>query len=500
MKKNNYTFVLILAFPALISAQPLTWQGNDFSLRAKNMPLSSVFEEIAANYDTPINISPDISVIFNGTINPAPPLTILNNLVSRYNLAWYFDGSTLYIDPIKKLQSQVITLKTLPIANFTRYIHTQHITTNNKNNIGSSCEIKVIPQLNALEVRGVPSCLNHITQLASMLDGEMTKRVDNAVSVHVYPLKYASAMDSQYQYRDQTVVVPGLVSVLRDMNRGTITTSASGAPSEQVGLPAFSADPRQNAVVVRDHQANMSIYSKLLDELDQPPQMIEISVTIIDVDAGDISQLGIDWSASASLGNGHISFNDGKLSADSSGFSSVISDTPNFMIRLNALEKNSRARILSHPSVVTLNNIQAVLDKNVTFYTKLQSEKNAKLESITSGSLLRVTPRLLSAKGQQNIMLSLNIQDGQQSPALSPEEPLPEVQNSEISSQATLQAGQSLLLGGFIQDRQSQTQNKIPLLGDLPFLGHLFRSDVHQTQSVVRLFLIEASVAHNVQS
>ncbi|MCF3749963.1 EscC/YscC/HrcC family type III secretion system outer membrane ring protein, partial [Salmonella enterica subsp. enterica serovar Weltevreden] len=66
------------------------------------------------------------------------------------------------------------------------------------------------------------------------------------------------------------------------------------------------------------------------------------------------------------------------------------------------------------PSVVTLNNIQAVLDKKITFYTKLQGEKESKLESITTGSLLRVKPRLLNDNGTQKIMLNLNIQDGQQ--------------------------------------------------------------------------------------
>ncbi|MEI8599907.1 hypothetical protein P4S55_01260 [Shewanella sp. PP-Sp27a-2] len=56
----------------------------------------------------------------------------------------------------------------------------------------------------------------------------------------------------------------------------------------------------------------------------------------------------------------------------------------------------------------------------------------------------------------------------------------------------TLKSGESLLLGGFVQDRDETTQNKIPLLGDLPLLGGLFRSTDHHTQSVMRLFLIKA--------
>ncbi|MCD3069674.1 hypothetical protein GFJ91_24225, partial [Salmonella enterica subsp. enterica serovar Enteritidis] len=62
---------------------------------------------------------------------------------------------------------------------------------------------------------------------------------------------------------------------------------------------------------------------------------------------------------------------------------------------------------------------------------KMQGEKVAKLESITTGSLLRVTPRLLNDNGTQKIMLNLNIQDGQQSDTQSETDPLPEVQNSE---------------------------------------------------------------------
>ncbi|MDN3611054.1 hypothetical protein QWZ16_15370 [Vibrio ostreicida] len=162
------------------------------------------------------------------------------------------------------------------------------------------------------------------------------------------------------------------------------------------------------------------------------------------------------------------------------------------MIRLNALEQNSKAKVLSRPSVVTLNNVQAILDKNVTFYTKVEGEKVAKLESVTTGSLLRVTPRLVSEKNHNKVMLSLNIQDGQQAKPLSSKDLLPQVENSEIATQATLKTGESLLLGGFVQEKDQTVQNKIPLLGDIPLVGGLFRSTDHSKHSVMRLFLIKA--------
>lgn len=82
----------------------------------------------------------------------------------------------------------------------------------------------------------------------------------------------------------------------------------------------FAADPRQNAVIVRDYAANMTEVSKLITELDQRQQMIEISVKIIDVNAGDINQLGIDWGTAVSLGGKKIAFNTGLNDGGASGF------------------------------------------------------------------------------------------------------------------------------------------------------------------------------------
>lgn len=481
----------LLLFCVFSRGNTLSWKGSDFSLRSRSMPLSFVLKTLSEEYDTPVYIDPVINASFSGAIPPLPPMEILQKLISDYNLIAYFDGNMLFIYPSQRVENHIIMLNALSAKTLIANLRKLDVL------VARSCEIHPALGIHAVEVRGVPACFTRITQLATTLDGELSKRQDDAVSVAVYPLKYATAVDDHYQYRDQSVVVPGIVSVLRDMNRAGAPSANSTSPAVQ-GLPLFSADPRQNAVIVRDRSANMAGYRQLISELDQRPQMIEISVTIIDVDAGDISQLGIDWSAAVSLGGGGVTFNSANGAMDG-GFSSVIRDTPNFMVRLNALEKNSHAYILSQPSVVTLNNIQAVLDRNITFYTKLEGDKVAKLESVTTGSLLRVTPRLLDQAGKQNIMLNLNIQDGQQSDPVSNSDPLPQIQNSEIASQATLQAGQSLLLGGFKQDKQIQAQNKIPLLGDIPLLGHLFNAQTTQTHSVIRLFLIKASIANSLQ-
>ncbi|MDA6076078.1 type III secretion system outer membrane ring subunit SctC [Edwardsiella anguillarum] len=237
----------------------------------------------------------------------------------------------------------------------------------------------------------------------------------NRETVAVFPLKYANASDTSYAYRSQSVVVPGWYRYCARWRRDTpcrFPTARAAPPSNGSGLPTFSADLRQNAVLIRDRKQNMALYRQLIQQLDKRPTLIEISVTIIDVDAGDINELGIDWSASARIGGGQVSFNSGGLNADS--FSSLISNSGSFMVRLSALEQQSKAKIVSRPSVVTLDNVQAVLDRSITFYTKLRSEKNPKLEAITAGALMRVTPRLIRESAGNKILLILNIEDGRQ--------------------------------------------------------------------------------------
>ncbi|EFK7411594.1 type III secretion system LEE outer membrane ring protein EscC, partial [Escherichia coli] len=366
----------------------------------------------------------------------------------------------------------------------------------------------------SIEVRGVPECIKYITSLSESLDKEAQSKAKNKDVVRVFKLNYASATDITYKYRDQNVVVPGVVSILKTMaSNGSLPSTGKGAVERNGNLfdnsVKISADPRLNAVVVKDREITMDIYRQLISELDIEQRQIEISVSIIDVDANDLQQLGVNWSGTLNAGQGSIAFNSSTAQANLS--SSVISNANNFMIRVNALQQNSKAKILSQPSIITLNNMQAILDKNVTFYTKVSGEKVASLESITSGTLLRVTPRILddnsnslTGKRRERVRLLLDIQDGNQSTNQSNAQDassiLPEVQNSEMTTEATLSAGESLLLGGFIQDKESSSKDGIPLLSDIPVIGNLFSSTTKQKHSVVRLFLIKATPIKSASS
>lgn len=487
------TVIAAALISANVGAQPIVWRGQPFFVSSRNTPLASVLKDLGANYGLPVVVSPRITEAYAGTLQDTPPGRALAELARLYQLLPYYDGSSLYVYKAEEMGQALLTPAYLSGAELSQLIGQSGVLD------GAACRLAPVGGANALQVSGVPVCLSRVSALAKQLDEQNMNQEQNKETVAIFPLKYASAADSSYGYRNQTVTVPGVTTVLREMTQAK-TAAPQPAPmadgktamptTDNSGLPTFSADTRQNAVLVRDRKKNMSLYATLIPQLDQRPTLVEISVAIIDVNAGNVNELGVDWSAAAAIGGGKVQFNTDTLASDS--FSSLVANSGSFMVKLSALEQASKAKVVSRPSVVTLDNVQAVLDRSITFYTKLVSEKNAKLESVTAGALMRVTPRIIHEPSGDKVLLTLNIQDGHQDKPIGRAEALPQVQSAEIATQATLTVGQALLLGGFVQDENIESERKIPLLGDLPLVGSLFRSTSTTERNVVRLFLIKA--------
>ncbi len=473
-----------------ISNQP-NWKGDAWYLRTHGIPLKQLLSDFGSNFNVPVIVSDAVNDVFIGEITGEPPQKIVQRLSGLFNLVSYYDGDVLHIYKAKEISLAVVTTQYLQPEAVYDYLLSRGALAN------KSCVFRQVGDFQAFEVQGVPACVNRITNLVNEVDSKARIRATNTEVIQIFPLQYASAIDSTYEYRQQKVVVPGVVSVLNQMKSGGSLPIGDGKSDliGDVSNTQFSADPNQNSVIVRAREIDIPIYQKLIKQMDKRQPQIEITVTIIDVDVGKLQQLGVDWSGKLSSGGSDISFNTG---IPGNYVSTIISNSADFMARVSALQQNSEARVLSQPSIVTLNNVQAILDKNVTFYTKLEGKEVAKLESISSGTLMRVTPRIIEDKpGEgkskiQEIMLQLNIQDGQQLPTANQTNPLPQVQNSEITTQATLKPEQSLLLGGFVQDKEVTAQRGVPLLQDIPLLGGLFRTSYSEMHSVVRLFLIKA--------
>lgn len=268
--------------------------------------------------------------------------------------------------------------------------------------------------------------------------------------------------------------------------------------------------PYLNAIIVRDVPERMAAYDSLIRALDVEPQIVEVEATIIDINVDRMRKLGINWR----FGSGGFGALFGSGNADSDTrllpmpglnrrdnvtnitpvgqggtISTIIGSQREFLGRVTALENKGAARIVSRPQVMTLSNVEAVFDRTRTFYVRVAGREEVDLFNVTAGTVLRVNPHVFRDHDQTRIRMLVNIEDGSISPN-SAVENIPIVDRASVATQGMVLDGESLLLGGMTIDADINDETKVPLLGDIPLLGELFKFRTKQRGHTERLFLI----------
>ncbi|EBT7486504.1 EscC/YscC/HrcC family type III secretion system outer membrane ring protein [Salmonella enterica] len=493
---NKYTITSsLLAFVAFYSSASIDInKKNNFYLMTNGSPVRDVIKDFSESYGIPVVISGKVQGEFVGRINSVSPNDFLVQLSKEQQLTWFFEDDILFIYNKNEVVNELLTPVFVDVNKIIQTASKLNVLNRN------SCAIKKLNNHNTIDAYGVPKCIELLKNIIANLDKESQSKVNNKDTIRAFKLKNASAVDTKYSYRNQTVNVPGVASILKDMvKNGSLNTDGKEPVSLSgvflSGGAQITSDHRQNSIIIKDKELVMPIYEDLIKILDVKQKQIEISVSIIDVNADDLETLGVNWSGGVSFGKVGLSVN---TTASTSGIgNSVIANANDFMVKVNALETSSKAKILSQPSIITLDNMEAILDKSTTFYTKLIGEKNSSLETITSGTLLKVTPRILPEKDNiEEVRLLIEIQDGNQTNGAD-EQKLPVVNNSVITTEAILSAEQSILLGGVIQEKESTDKSGVYFLKDIPVIGGLFKSSAKRKVSVVRLFLINARPIKN---
>jgi type III secretion protein C len=285
----------------------------------------------------------------------------------------------------------------------------------------------------------------------------------------------------------------------------------AGAPVADLALPTPGTDPalarveadtRLNAVIVRDAPERLPQYRQLIQALDVEPQALEIEARIIDIDTDRMRELGINWRLNSSRGSllfGNGSASDLRLTGNTppeqitpsgaGGFlSAVLGGGNELALRINALQENGAARVVSSPQVLTLSNVEAVFDTSRTFYVRVAGRDEVDLFSVSAGTTLRVTPHVFRDGNDVRIKLLVAIDDGSLSGAQVDQIPI--VDRATISTQALIFEGESLLIGGLTREATSNGVTKVPFLGDIPVLGNLFKTTSDSARKTERLFLI----------
>jgi general secretion pathway protein D len=340
-----------------------------------------------------------------------------------------------------------------------------------------------------------------------LISGDKTERLNiRAIITHldtplettgntiVIYLKYAKA-------KDLVPVLTGLSESFQKEKQGA-GKAAAAAPQNRSPI-TIQADESTNALVITAPQDLQRSMKSVIQQLDIRRAQVMVEAVIAEVQASRMAELGIQWLFDGTPGG------NGPVGGTNFGSSNIISvgtalqaGTPppispgvflglgrfnssniNFAALVNALEGDGDTNVLSKPNIVTLDNEEAeiVVGQNVPFltgsYTSTGTGTSTPSNPFTTiqrenvGITLKVKPQI-----NEGDAVKLDIEQKVDSIAASTAGAADLITNTRsIKTSVMVDDGGSVVLGGLIKDDLRETEQRVPILGEIPFLGALFR-------------------------
>ena len=309
-----------------------------------------------------------------------------------------------------------------------------------------------------------------------------------------------------------TPVAPDLITARIDSGNGVPTpaTAVSYDPSLSTGSAAGKtasvvADVENNALLISATAKEYKRIERILHQLDVLPTQVMIEAVIAEVRLNDELKFGLRWAVES----GKFRFN---LSDVASGFAgaslpgaawSFISN--DLQVTLNALASITDVNIVSSPNIMALNNQKATLQvgDQVPIVTQQAAgvvTANAPVvNSVTlkdTGIILTVLPRV-NAAGR--VLLDIDQEVSTVVKTTTSGIDSPTIQQRKLSTKVIVNDGESIALGGLIQERNGLDRGQVPILGDIPLLGNLFKNKTDTIARTELIIFIRPRVVRNIQ-
>ncbi|MEZ9215236.1 type IV pilus secretin PilQ, partial [Vibrio lentus] len=278
-----------------------------------------------------------------------------------------------------------------------------------------------------------------------------------------------------------------------------------GAVSMLSDRGSITIDERTNSLLIRELEENIAVIRGIIESLDIPVKQVQIEARIVTVTEGNLDELGVRWGVSSTNGSfkvgGSIEGNHPSQIApyDDNGGDSAIDDylnvnlgatSPNASsiafqvaklgsdtlldLELSALQQESKAEIISSPRLITTNKKPAYIEQGTEIPYLESSSSGATSVAFKKAVLsLKVTPQITP---DNRLVLDLSVtQDRPGQVVKTGTGEAVAIDTQRIGTQVLVNNGETVVLGGIFQHSVSSTVDKVPLLGDLPVLGALFR-------------------------
>lgn len=263
---------------------------------------------------------------------------------------------------------------------------------------------------------------------------------------------------------------------------------------------SVSVDNRTNTLLIKDSARSIESIRRMVETLDVPVKQVRIESRMVTVKDNVQEDIGIRWGFSDQQGSDAIS---GSLEGADSLSNGTIPDFTNRLnvnlpvsglsagrigvhiakladgtlidLELSALEQENKGEIIATPSITTANQKKARIEQGTEIpYVEAASSGATSVSFKKAVLSLEVTPQITP---DNKIILDLIItQDTRGDNVQTPSGPAVAINTQQIKTQVLVENGQTVVLGGIYQQEITSAVSKIPLLGDIPYVGMLFRN------------------------
>lgn len=347
---------------------------------------------------------------------------------------------------------------------------------------------------NAVVVSGPSDVLVVIEQVVKELDSNP----DEERQLFTYKLKYAQAENIMEKLNNlfqelQNINQQNARSTRNGATGRAQTSGETGSVSDEVYI---EADVDTNSVIIMTSSKNYEKIKKIIEELDIPTPQVLIKVLIAELTTTSGSDIGVSWTLFNESSDGDSVLNQFSYSPlPDEGLTTQIIQG-DLTATLRALEETGQLNVLSRPYVMTSNNQTATINvgQRYPFITDSQiTDQGTTYNTVDYrdiGITLEVTP---SINTDGLVIMDVNPEI---TTALADTVRISEAFDATIFATRSARCrvavpnGQTVVIGGLMQDDEIETVEKVPLLGDLPLLGGLFRrTEISNAKTELLLFL-----------
>lgn len=304
-------------------------------------------------------------------------------------------------------------------------------------------------------------------------------------------------------------------------NTNGVDNATSGGSQMLSNRGSILVDSRTNTLIINDTPTRLKDIKDLIDKIDVPVKQVMIEARIVEAKDTFERSLGtrlflaglnsgvtvsntlenaikINQQGIGTINDDPSKFINSNFGSGSKGsISAIYQPNSNQLIGLevDALELQSQGKTISSPKVITANYQPANIQQGMQIpYQQASSAGNTNISFVNATLSLQVTPQITE---DGNIMLDVNIQNNSASALFI--QGTPAIDTSSVNTQVLIQDGSTILVGGIYIDKQSVSTEMIPGLGDIPYLGWLFKAQrVTNDKKELLIFITPRIITQNV--